>query len=239
MLGDLFPPRRLGMATSVYYTGLPIGTALSLTIAGWVGPRFGWRACFYALGVIGLAAVGLLLVVREPPAAWHAERRRRAPDLVRARLSPTSSRRVRQRPALGLVMLGGAATGVRIGLGDARRDLARAGTRLHVRACGVRRRARWPCVRGLRATSPAAGYRTSAASAGAGGRAWSLALLAAGFAPFSAAFYLLPPASPLFYVCWFVSSASTVAYFGPVFAAVQELAPVAHPVERRGVWHCS
>jgi hypothetical protein len=26
-------------------------------------------------------------------------------------------------------------------------------------------------------------------------------------------------------VCWFFSMASTVAYFGPVFAAIQELAP--------------
>ena len=46
-----------------------------------------------------------------------------------------------------------------------------------------------------------------------------------GFAPFCAAFFLLPPSSLLFYVCWFVWVASTVAYFGPVFSAVQELAP--------------
>jgi hypothetical protein len=59
----------------------------------------------------------------------------------------------------------------------------------------------------------------------AGGRAWSLAIMAALFAPFSLAFYTLPPTSPVFYVCWFVSSASTVAYFGPVYTAVQELAP--------------
>ena len=45
------------------------------------------------------------------------------------------------------------------------------------------------------------------------------------FAPFCAAFFLLPPSSLFFYVCWFFASASTVAYFGPVFSAVQELAP--------------
>jgi hypothetical protein len=45
------------------------------------------------------------------------------------------------------------------------------------------------------------------------------------FAPFSIGFFVLPPASPLFYVCWFFSCASTVAYFGPTFAAIQELAP--------------
>jgi len=46
------------------------------------------------------------------------------------------------------------------------------------------------------------------------------------FAPFTAAFFLLPPSTSLFYVCWFFSTASTTAYFGPVFAAIQELAPV-------------
>jgi len=30
MLGDAFPARRLGLATGIYYAGLPIGTALSL-----------------------------------------------------------------------------------------------------------------------------------------------------------------------------------------------------------------
>jgi hypothetical protein len=50
-------------------------------------------------------------------------------------------------------------------------------------------------------------------------------LLTLFFAPFSAAFFLLPPDSALFYVCWFFWNASSVAYFGPVFAAVQELSP--------------
>jgi predicted MFS family arabinose efflux permease len=58
-----------------------------------------------------------------------------------------------------------------------------------------------------------------------GGRSWSLVLITLFFAPFSAAFFLLPVSSPLFYVCWFFFTASTVAYFGPVFSAVQELAP--------------
>jgi MFS family permease len=59
-----------------------------------------------------------------------------------------------------------------------------------------------------------------------GGRPYSLVVLTILFAPFSAAFYLLPPGSPLFYACWFFSQASTVAYFGPLFSGVQELAPI-------------
>ena len=40
----------------------------------------------------------------------------------------------------------------------------------------------------------------------------------------SAAFYLLPPGSPLFYACWLVTQAWMLGWYGPAFAAVQELA---------------
>jgi predicted MFS family arabinose efflux permease len=54
---------------------------------------------------------------------------------------------------------------------------------------------------------------------------WSLVILTLFFAPWSVAFLQLSSSSPLFYVCWFFSAASATAYFGPLFAAVQELAP--------------
>ena len=57
------------------------------------------------------------------------------------------------------------------------------------------------------------------------GRLWVLAFLPLFFAPWNLAFLLLSPSSPLFYVCWFFSSASSSAYFGPLFAAAQQLAP--------------
>ena len=67
ILGDVFPARRLATATGVYYAGIPLGTALSLIVSGWMAPRYGWRACFYALGVVGLAAVISVLAMPEPP----------------------------------------------------------------------------------------------------------------------------------------------------------------------------
>ena len=36
----------------------------------------------------------------------------------------------------------------------------------------------------------------------------------------------LIPGTPLFYACWFLTSAGTTAWFGPLFSAYQELAPV-------------
>ena len=66
MLGDVFPVHRLGLASGIYYAGLPIGTGLSLGLASWIAPRYGWRACFYVVGAAGLAAVALVAFAREP-----------------------------------------------------------------------------------------------------------------------------------------------------------------------------
>jgi hypothetical protein len=45
------------------------------------------------------------------------------------------------------------------------------------------------------------------------------------FVPVSLLFYTLEPGSPLFAVCWFLACAGTTAWFGPLFAAIQELSP--------------
>jgi MFS family permease len=39
------------------------------------------------------------------------------------------------------------------------------------------------------------------------------------------AFYLLPPASPLFLAAWLVAQAWTLSWFGPMLAALHERAP--------------
>jgi MFS family permease len=223
MLGDAFPRRRLGMATGVYYAGIPVGTALSLIVAGWMAPRFGWRACFYVLGLIGLGAVAALVFLREP--------RRLGTTLGQARPSLRDIRRdvvaaMRTQPALWLVMLGG--TLLVYGSGSA----------LLVVTWLVQER-------GFSFQTAAYGAGVVAAGAGfggnllggwfadwcarrwTGGRLWSLVLLTLFTLPFAATFYLVPPASPVFYVCWLVASASTTAWFGPVFAAIQELSPPA------------
>jgi MFS family permease len=226
MLGDAFPQRRLGFATSVYYAGLPLGTALSLWIAGWMAPRFGWRACFWMLGAAGLLMLVPMCVFREPP------RRGRETAATPTAAAPVSVGglvgdlvgALRDRPALGLVMLGGAL-------------LAYASAAaLHGITWLVQERG----FSFARATILSGGMAVGAGCAGnlvggwftdwcqrrwAGGRSWSLVLLTVFFAPFSIGFFMLPPASPLFYVCWCFSVASTVAYFGPTFAAIQELAP--------------
>jgi MFS family permease len=222
MLGDAFPARRLGLATGIYYAGLPIGTALSLGVAGWVAPRFGWRVCFYVFGLVGIAVLGLLFTVREPVRRATAAHAGAAPSL--GSIARDLRGALAERPTLGLVMLGGAA----LAYGSA--------SALHGITWLVQERgfpfATAAYAHGLMSVTSgfignlAGGWVADwCARRWNGGRSWSLVLITLFFAPFNAAFFLLPASSPLFYVCWFVFTASTVAYFGPVFSAVQELAP--------------
>ena len=53
------------------------------------------------------------------------------------------------------------------------------------------------------------------------GRLWCLALMTAFFTPIGLVFYTLAPGTPIFYLCWFLTSAGTSSWFGPLFAAIQ------------------
>ncbi len=218
MLGDAFPPRRLGFVTGVYYAGIPLGTAASLLLAGWVAPRFGWSACFYTLGLLGLAAVSLLALVRDPP------RRGGRAAALSVRAGVAELRSLFGRSELLLVMLGGSAL------------VYASAAALHSVTWLVQERG-MPFA--------AAAYRAGFMAAAGGfvgnlvggwvadqcqrrfraGRLWSLVLFPLFFGPWTVAFLLASPSSPLFYVWWFVSATSFTAYFGPLFAAAQELAP--------------
>lgn len=228
MLGDVFPARRLALASGVYYAGIPLGTALSLFVAGWVAPRYGWRACFYALGIVGLVLTVVLLPLRDPrqlrregghgPAGGSA-----GPGL--GEIVRTLLRTVRDVPAFGLGIAGGTLL------------VFASAAALHVITWLVEERglpfARAAFTAG--AIAAVAGFTGNMAGGWfadwcqrrwPAGRLWSLVLLTAGFAPFTAAFFLLPPDHPAFYACWFVASASTTTYFGPLLAIVQATAPL-------------
>ena len=44
----------MGFVAGFYYLAVPVGVTLSFYIAGFLGPLWGWRNCFYALGALGL-----------------------------------------------------------------------------------------------------------------------------------------------------------------------------------------
>ena len=221
MLGDAFPRRRLAMASGVYYAGIPLGTAVSLIASGYIAPRWGWRACFYALGIAGIVAAALLLLVREPARRGAATAGPR-PSL--RQLAADVGRAMKERRELALVLLGGSL--LCYGAGAA---LLTVTWLVEERGFAYPRAA---FTAGIIAVF--AGFFGNLAGGTFGdwcdrrwpnGHLWSLAAISLLFAGSGALFYFLPVGTPAFFVCWFLTAACTSGWFGPLFAAIQELAP--------------
>jgi MFS transporter, Spinster family, sphingosine-1-phosphate transporter len=66
LLADLFPVRERGRAMGVYYLALPVGTALGYILGGKIADDLGWRAVFFVVGLPGLLAAALGLVMNDP-----------------------------------------------------------------------------------------------------------------------------------------------------------------------------
>lgn len=221
LLGDRFPPGRLGLANGVYYAGVPVGFAISLALSGLIVPRLGWRGCFVVLGLAGLAAVGLVWRLPDPP-------RRNAASAPGASTREPLSRRLRLalagRPALGLVIAGA--------------------TLLTYTSASSQHLVTWLVQeRGFpysRATLLAASLVLAAGLVGnigvgavtdrvrrpgPGGRLPVFIALGGLASLASAVFYLAPAGSPLFFACWAVAQAWTLGWYGPLLATVHELAP--------------
>ncbi len=67
LLCDLVTPRRRATAVSMVYVGAGLGASCAAVGGAAVAERFGWKATFFAAGVLGLLlAIVLALTVREP-----------------------------------------------------------------------------------------------------------------------------------------------------------------------------
>ena len=66
-LSEHFNKRNMGFVEGFYYLAVPVGVTLSFYIAGFLGPLWGWRNCFYALGLLGLILALLMLLFKETP----------------------------------------------------------------------------------------------------------------------------------------------------------------------------
>lgn len=229
MLGDAFPPRRLGLAIGVYYAGIPIGLALALISSSLIAPRFGWRVSFFALGLIGLLATALLLTLREPQ-----RRRKLVEDEQSAAPKPKPSMRelVRdlmralvQRPALSLSLAGGSL--LCYGSGAALHGVTwLVQERGFTYADAAFRAGIVAVCAGLLGNLAGGAFGDFCARRFRAGRLWSLVMMTAFFSVPAYVYYSSTPGTPLFYVCWFFTSAGTTAWFGPLFSAYQELAPL-------------
>ncbi len=117
LLSDKFPSRWLGLASGIYYMGVPIGVGISLLIVGYLGPAIGWRNCFYLLGGIGIVLAGVMLCFREPARKREVGYSDAAPRPTFQELLGTLFFALRNSPALQLTMAGGVALHLILGAG--------------------------------------------------------------------------------------------------------------------------
>lgn len=228
MLADAFPPKRLGTAVGVYYAGIPLGLAVAMISSSQLAPRYGWRFSFYALGVIGLIASGLLLLLREPARKRSAAQVAAGPaaqtPLPFRTLMRDLFRALKERPALALALVGGSL--LCYGSGAAlltvtwlveERGVPYANATLRAGIVAV--------LAGFIGNVAGGAFGDFCARRFRGGRLWSLVIMTAFFTLPAWLFYTIEPLTPLFYVCWFLTSAGTTAWFGALFSGYQELAP--------------
>jgi MFS family permease len=105
LIADYFPARSRARALAIYAFAIPIGSALAVTCGGLIAHSLGWRAAFLAIGLAGLPLAPLLkLVVRDPV---------RAPlkPGVKAGLWP-AMRILFPKPAFWLLSLGAASSSI-------------------------------------------------------------------------------------------------------------------------------
>ncbi len=54
LVGEQFPESRRAGALSLFMLGLPLGSALSYSLGGWLTQSYGWRVAFFSAGIAGL-----------------------------------------------------------------------------------------------------------------------------------------------------------------------------------------
>jgi MFS transporter, Spinster family, sphingosine-1-phosphate transporter len=213
MLSDAFPDRWRARAAGIFAIGLPIGSGLSLVTAGLLAPRYGWRACFFVLGAIGIVAALVTAMVPEPRTTQGAPVERQRTN-YKALLSPA-----------GLCTIAG---GVIVTFSTA--------ASIHVITWLVRERGFEFREAAIMAGSIYAAAGTVGNVAGGwvadwcearwrGGRLWSLAIVQAALGIPTLLFFTSAPGSAAFYAGWVLSSLRGTIWYGPLYAATQDLAP--------------
>ncbi len=225
MLSDLYPQNRRGMATGMYYLGLPLGAGASFIVAGIFGPQIGWRNCFYIIGAFGVLLTPLLFFMKDPI---------RGQFDTQAKAEPASTgvvdsvkkvwTLVRATPALAWAMIGAVFMHLPIGAAQ------------FVQLWLVRER-------GFESAEIATIYGglfivfgTLGAFIGGmlsdwylkrfrGGRLRFLAVFMLMVTPLMVGYRFSEPGSMIFYIGMCAGFVSFIAFYGPVFSTVQDLSP--------------
>ena len=225
MVADMYPQRRRGAISALYYLGIPLGAGASFVIAGVLGPVLGWRNCFYILGGAGLLLVPFLFMIRDPQRGYFDVVK---PDPLAQVGVLVAIKRVfalcKSRPALGYAMIGSIFMHIPISAGSFAllwlvRERGFAESEIQI-TYGI-----LLFVFGVVGTL-LGGYLSDWYQARyKGGRmrflAWFLILIT----PLLLGYRFVSPDSPIFYIAMSAGFVSFMAFFGPVFSTVQDLSP--------------
>jgi MFS family permease len=220
LIGERFPRERTGLASAVYYAGIPIGYGCSLALAGWLVPRFGWRAAFVLLGLLGLSAVALV--------ARTSDSRRPQASAPPATGQPAAARLVAALAAdreltllvAGACLLTYASASSQHLMTWLVQERGFAYARAAHLAALVVLSAGLAGNLGVGALTDRAGRRQPARRLAA-----FASLGAAGLAA-AAVFYTAPAGSVRFYAAWAVAQAWLLGWYGPLLAVIHDRSPV-------------
>ena len=67
MLADSYPKAQRGRVFAIFFSAIPIGTALGYVVGGFVDRHFGWRAAFFVAGLPGLLLALMAYLLKDPP----------------------------------------------------------------------------------------------------------------------------------------------------------------------------
>ena len=225
MIADLYPQHKRGAAAALYYLGIPLGAGTSFVVAGFLGPKIGWRNCFYLLGAIGLVLVPVIYFLREPKRGQFDAK----PDDALAKMGVFAAigkvwQLCKQRPALKFAMLGAIFMNIAIAAGSF-------AILWLVRERGLVEHEIQTIYGGLLLVfgvigAILGGYLSDWYQARyPGGRMRLLAYLLIIITPFLISYRFAAPDSWLFYIAMCAGFVSFMAFFGPIYATVQDLSP--------------
>lgn len=219
LIADRFPRGQLGLASGIYYAGVPLGAGLSLIMAGVLGPLIGWRACFVILGVAGVLLAPLLFLVKErrPHRSANPEGQMRPMAVAREAWGALARSR-----ALRYTIAGGLGVHVLIGAGAFEQLWL-------VRERGFDR-ANIALLSGVAAISMGLLGNICGGVLGdvwrrrtGQSRAVFVFWLLAAFAPLGLAYRLVEPGSLVFWAGFGLAYFQLGAFYGPTFSTLQEL----------------
>jgi MFS transporter, Spinster family, sphingosine-1-phosphate transporter len=221
LLADKVPSARMGLASGIYYMGVPIGAGAGLLIAGYLGPAIGWRNCFYAIGAIGLLLSLAFLFVREPRPKREAHHAKGPGFAVQVGLLTKAMMRS---PALAATMAGGVA--LHFAVGAAQFDqLWFVAERGYEKAEIARLSGYITVVAGVAGNLFGGFIGDWWQNHMKTGRPMMLCLLMILLVPLALIYRIAPAGSPLFLIGMGFGVFQLAAFYGPTFSTVQELSP--------------